>query len=280
MDSHRATLGWFPRSPSNRSASEAPSSTPAASPRLRRRPSPWPPHRWNYTASELTTGHNPVRTSRAAHRPISTRLDPTSLLRSVNRWFTLVTPSGLAEQARTVWQSRHVPPLSGPLAALPGVPPGQAAPRLHPAAATAGRERSLTPPRSPRRLVAHNSAAKKLAADLKIWFARRSSRFSRSSRATRSASLDVVPGRSPASISARLPGMRCSVREMLTQLAGIGESVLTYPSTGGRPKARRMLTETTPEQDRLATVFGLGWLDQSAATRGWGLWLGVRTHRW
>lgn len=188
-----------------RSTREMPSFVPAASPRLRRRPSPWPPHRWNYTASELTTGHNPVRTSRAAHRPISTRLEPTSLLRSVNRWFTLVTPSGLAKQARTVWQSRHVPPLSGPLAALPGVPPGQAAPRLHPAAATAGRERSLTPPRSPRRLVAHNSAAKKLAADLKIWFARRSSRFSRSSRATRSASLDVVPGRSPASISARLP---------------------------------------------------------------------------
>lgn len=75
-------------------------------------------------------------------------------------------------------------------------------------------------------------------------------------------------------------GMRYSAREMLAQLAGIGESVLIYPSTGGRPKARRMLTETTPEQDRLAGKLGLGWLDQSAATRGWGLWLGVRTHRW
>jgi putative transposase len=41
------TAGRFPRSPSNRSAREAPSSTPAASPRLRRRPSPWPPHRRN-----------------------------------------------------------------------------------------------------------------------------------------------------------------------------------------------------------------------------------------
>jgi hypothetical protein len=40
-----ATAGWFPRSPRDRSAREAPSSTPAASPRLRRRPSAWPPHR-------------------------------------------------------------------------------------------------------------------------------------------------------------------------------------------------------------------------------------------
>src|SRR4029453_17284245 len=39
--------GWFPRSPDHRSVREVPSSPPAASPRLRRRPSPWPPHRWN-----------------------------------------------------------------------------------------------------------------------------------------------------------------------------------------------------------------------------------------
>ena len=45
--STRATAGRFPRSPRNRSAREMPSSTPAASPRLRRRPSPWPPHRRN-----------------------------------------------------------------------------------------------------------------------------------------------------------------------------------------------------------------------------------------
>ena len=36
-----------------------------------------------------------------------------------------------------------------------------------------------------------------------------------------------------------------SVRELLAQLAGIGETVLIYPSTGGRPKARRMTTELT-----------------------------------
>jgi len=44
---HERPHDRFPRSPSNRSAREVPTSTPAASPRLRRRPSPWPPHRWN-----------------------------------------------------------------------------------------------------------------------------------------------------------------------------------------------------------------------------------------
>ena len=52
-------------------------------------------------------------------------------------------------------------------------------------------------------------------------------------------------------------GLPMSVRELLDTLAGIQETVLIYPSTGGRPKARRMLTETTPEQDQLATIFNL-----------------------
>lgn len=52
-------------------------------------------------------------------------------------------------------------------------------------------------------------------------------------------------------------GLDMSVRELLDQLAGIAETVLIYPSTGGRPKARRMLTETTPTQDRLAEIFDL-----------------------
>ena len=37
---------------------------------------------------------------------------------------------------------------------------------------------------------------------------------------------------------------------VLDTLAGIQETVLIYPSTGGRPKARRMLTETTTTQDQ------------------------------
>jgi len=44
-------------------------------------------------------------------------------------------------------------------------------------------------------------------------------------------------------------GLHLSVRELLDQLAGIQETVLIYPSTGGRPKARRMLTETSTTQD-------------------------------
>jgi transposase len=52
-------------------------------------------------------------------------------------------------------------------------------------------------------------------------------------------------------------GLPLSVRELLHQLAGIQETVLLYPSTGGRPRARRMLTETTPTQQRLYDIFGL-----------------------
>jgi transposase len=52
-------------------------------------------------------------------------------------------------------------------------------------------------------------------------------------------------------------GLKLSVRELLDQLAGIQETVLIYPSTGGRPKARRMLTETTETQDQLTDIFDL-----------------------
>jgi transposase len=53
-------------------------------------------------------------------------------------------------------------------------------------------------------------------------------------------------------------GLAMSVRELLGQLAGIGETVLIYPSTGGRPKARRMTTELTGDQQNLHQIFGLG----------------------
>jgi len=52
-------------------------------------------------------------------------------------------------------------------------------------------------------------------------------------------------------------GQHLSVRELLDQLADIEETVLIYPSTGGRPKARRMLTETTQTQDQLTEIFDL-----------------------
>jgi len=59
-------------------------------------------------------------------------------------------------------------------------------------------------------------------------------------------------------------GLHMSVRDLLDQLAGIEETVLIYPSTGGRPKARRMLTQTTPTQDQLTAIFNLtAWAPKS-----------------
>jgi transposase len=52
-------------------------------------------------------------------------------------------------------------------------------------------------------------------------------------------------------------GLHLSVRQLLAQLAGIGETVLIYPSTGGRPKARRMTTELTGDQHELYEIFDL-----------------------
>ena len=52
-------------------------------------------------------------------------------------------------------------------------------------------------------------------------------------------------------------GLRLSVRELLASLAGIGETVLIYPSASGRPKARRMTTELSEDQRRLYEIFSL-----------------------
>ncbi len=52
-------------------------------------------------------------------------------------------------------------------------------------------------------------------------------------------------------------GLRMSVRELLRKLAGIGETVLLYHGDRGRPRAHRMLTETSPVQDKLTAIFSL-----------------------
>ena len=63
---------------------------------------------------------------------------------------------------------------------------------------------------------------------------------------------------------ARQAGLDLSVRQLLAQLAGIGETVLIYPSAGGRPKARRMTTELTGDQARLHETFTLArWAPRS-----------------
>jgi transposase len=57
---------------------------------------------------------------------------------------------------------------------------------------------------------------------------------------------------------ADLAGLHMSVRELLAELAGIGETVLLYHDGGkGRPRARRMLTDTTPTQQHLADLFNI-----------------------
>jgi transposase len=58
-------------------------------------------------------------------------------------------------------------------------------------------------------------------------------------------------------MKARRAGLDLSVRELLRELAGIGETVLLYKGDRGRPRAHRMLTETTPVQDKLARIFSL-----------------------
>ena len=49
-----------------------------------------------------------------------------------------------------------------------------------------------------------------------------------------------------------------SVRELLATLAGIQETVLLYHDGGkGRPRARRMITDMDPTQQRLADLFNI-----------------------
>lgn len=60
-------------------------------------------------------------------------------------------------------------------------------------------------------------------------------------------------------------GHHLSVRELLSALGGIEETVLLYHDGGkGRPRARRMLTDQTPTQKQLADLFRI---DQYAPTR-------------
>ena len=58
-------------------------------------------------------------------------------------------------------------------------------------------------------------------------------------------------------LTARHAGLDLSVRELLSQLAGIEETVLLYQGERGRPRARRMLTEPTPGQQQLHEIFDL-----------------------
>src|SRR6478735_2223940 len=58
-------------------------------------------------------------------------------------------------------------------------------------------------------------------------------------------------------LKARRAGHDLSVKALLNTLAGIQETVLIYPSTGGRPKARRITTDMTADQQALHELFDL-----------------------
>jgi transposase len=58
-------------------------------------------------------------------------------------------------------------------------------------------------------------------------------------------------------LTARRAGLDLSVRALLADLAGIEETVLLYQGERGRPKARRILTERTSQQQKLHEAFGL-----------------------
>ena len=128
--------GRFPRSSSSRSTGEAPSSTPAASPRLRRRPSPWPPS---------PDFRDPARSSPPEMRdgcaPQTSPDPPGSSWRRVKRrnntGFSRI-PSRLAHHARPIRQSWTDVTLSRLLPPSPATP-GSGFLQLQSAATTANR---------------------------------------------------------------------------------------------------------------------------------------------
>jgi hypothetical protein len=126
--------GRVPTFTIDRSTRAVPSSSPAASPRVRRRLSPWPP-----TPRELRRAgvdHPATGWSRAAARPTSTRLEPVSPAYGGSTTGSLrVAPSRLACRARAVWRCRPAPSLSGLLPPFPA-PPGSGCPQLQRSAAT------------------------------------------------------------------------------------------------------------------------------------------------
>jgi hypothetical protein len=138
----------------DRSTGAAPSFAPAASPRVRRRPSSWPPRQPRNTSHGVAL---PTGTACTASRPTSARLEPMPRLRGFDHWFALAAPSRLACRTQAVWRYRPVPSLSG---LLPPAPCASKA-RLPPASTTRcdGPPLDLSSHSINRRLVAHFALA-------------------------------------------------------------------------------------------------------------------------
>jgi transposase len=58
-------------------------------------------------------------------------------------------------------------------------------------------------------------------------------------------------------LKARRAGHHLSVKAILDTLGGIEETIMVYPSTGGRPKARRLTTTMTADQQALYELYDL-----------------------
>lgn len=127
-----------------RSLKEEPDFVPAASPRVRRRPSSWPPA----PASKYGYGSSRRTQQRDAPRPAQIRQVRAGVSdEGRNHAGSSRTPLQLTCRTRTIWQYWHVPALSGPLPPSPA-PPGSDCPQLHRPAATGQRRRSLTSTRT------------------------------------------------------------------------------------------------------------------------------------
>jgi hypothetical protein len=135
---------WFPRSLRTDRRGRRPAVIPAASPQLRRRPSPWPPRPALSAGHRVSSPHS--RPPCTAPRPRSARFRAGSSLTGRQHWFLsvhlLVSLAGPAPSGST-GTSRRCQGCFPPSPASPG----SGCPQLHPAAATTRSRRSFTPAR-------------------------------------------------------------------------------------------------------------------------------------
>ena len=98
----REPAGWFPRSLPNRSTGSASSYAPATSPRLRRRPSPWPPDRRHQPTKEFPTQHCWVGARCCA--ALIRQVRAAGSLEELSVAGSSRTPFCLACRTRTIWR--------------------------------------------------------------------------------------------------------------------------------------------------------------------------------
>jgi hypothetical protein len=126
-----------------RPAKEEPSSIPAASPRLRRSHSPWPPGAHPHARPEVPRSGCPdqVRTAPGPYPPDLSR----QAFKGRNHAGSSRTPLRHARRTHTIWQCWRVPALSGLLPPIPALP-GSGCPQLRRPAATRSAAEGLSPP--------------------------------------------------------------------------------------------------------------------------------------